>query len=112
MLSQLHVCTNGSVPILAVTGGPPYVTCAKAPTFCVIAPPQKKLNGATVILLLSLYGAVFDPMSVDSGASRIGQSKGRHRGDRRHPDLGAILGGGGGLDRLFASSGGIYLPSL
>ena len=36
--------------------------------FCVMAPPQKKLNGATVILLLSLKGAVFDPISVDSGA--------------------------------------------
>jgi hypothetical protein len=44
------------------------IRCAKAPTFCVIAPPQKKLRGATVILLLSLYGAGFVPRRVDNGA--------------------------------------------
>jgi hypothetical protein len=77
-----------------------------------MAPPQKKLKGVTVILLLSLKGAGFDPMRVDSGAwvlvnpnvaiAEIGGTQ----------ILELSSGGGGGFDRLFASSGGIYLPSL
>ena len=81
-------------------------------TFCVIAPPQKKLNGATVILLLSLYGAVFDPMSVDSGACVLVNPKVAIAEIGGTQILELSSGGGGGLDRLFASSGGIYLPSL
>ena len=38
-------------------GCPLYVTCANAPMFSVMAPPQKKLKGVIVILSLSLYGA-------------------------------------------------------
>ena len=39
-------------------GGALWVTCAKAPMCSVMAPPQKKLNGSTTVLLLELNGCV------------------------------------------------------
>src|SRR6185437_9651024 len=106
-----HVWTaNGSVPN-PPGGCPLYVTCAKAPTFSVIAPPQKKLKGTIVILSLSLNGAGVDnPMIEDRDAwvwvnpnVTIAESGGTQIFESLPTRLSA-------LGRLFASSGGIYLP--
>src|SRR5579862_1094380 len=58
VLSQVQLCTYGSLPIEAVGGGPASVNCAKAPMWSVMAPPQKKLRGDTTTLLLVAYGSV------------------------------------------------------
>jgi hypothetical protein len=79
----------------------------------VMAPPQKKLKGVIVILSLSLYGAgVGSPMIADRDAwvwvnpkvtiAEIG-------GAQIFESLPTKLSG---LGRLFASSGGMYLPLL
>ena len=113
MLSQPHVWTaNGSVPN-PPGGCPLYVTCANAPMFSVMAPPQKKLKGVIVILSLSLYGAgVGSPMIVDRDASVWVNPKvtiAEIGGTQIFESLPTKLSG---LGRLFASSGGIYLPLL
>jgi hypothetical protein len=56
VLSHVQVWPNGS-------GNPPgggalYVTCAKAPTLSVIAPPQNPLNGEITALSFWANGAV------------------------------------------------------